>query len=74
MQVLPRLKEYKGAEGKFIFPVGTTKIEIDIVENGCFVNAFLGVYNDYFRVTGTKLSLEEGKALIKASKISSDKK
>lgn len=72
MQTLPRLKKYQKTEGEFVFPQGKTKIDVDFIENACYIQAFINVYNDYFKLAGTTLSLEDGQPLIKAKKISSD--
>ena len=72
MQTLPRLKKYQKTEGEFVFPQGRTKIEVDFIENACYIQAFINVYNDYFKLAGTTLSLNDGQPLIKAKKISSD--
>ena len=74
MQILPRLKEYSKKDGQFVFPKGiTTRIDVDVKENGCYLDSLSAVYNDYFKqTTSTKLSIEEGEALIKARKIDSD--
>ena len=74
MKTLPRLKDYIRQEGRFVFSDNiVTKIAVDVKENGCYIESFTKVFNDYFTVqTNAKLSLVDGEELVKAKQITSD--
>ena len=74
MQTLPRLKDYIRQEGRFVFSDNiVTKIAVDVKENGCYIESFTKVFNDYFTVqTNAKLSLVDGEELVKAKQITSN--
>ncbi len=76
MKTLPRLKEYSKQEGKFVFSNRkATKITVDVSENGCYVEAFTKVFNDYFYgLTHSSMSCSDGLELIKAKHIESEVK
>lgn len=74
MKILPRIKDYTASEGKFVFPSDTpTKIVLDIRENGCYVEAFTKVFNNYFyQLTRSSMSCLDGEELIRANYIQSN--
>ncbi len=76
MKILPRIKHYSASEGKFVFPSDKPiKITIDVKENGCYVESFTKVFNDYFyQLTRSSMSCTDGVELIKAKQIKSDVK
>ena len=76
MKILPRIKHYSASEGKFVFPSDNpTKISIDVRDNGCYVESFTKVFNDYFyQLTRSSMSCVDGVELISAKQIESDVK
>lgn len=74
MKILPRLKDYEKSLDKFYFPKDVdTKIVLND-EDGCYVDAFTTVFNDYFKqLTHCSLSTKNGKELIFTKKIQSEK-